>query len=602
MFQEFKEALEKLVWTEVPATDPPTLPDGTPWDGRPLFDANQCGPDTELFKQTFPDWEQIHHDYISHMSIFLTMPMLTKMLTATNAYGQLYISDWSNIDEAEELGAFLAIVIHMGIYIYPERRKYWQRGQKGDQWVQSVMSRKRFEQILKAWHVEDYSAYTQEEIKAFKEADPFWAVASFAEELSNNFEKYWQPYQDLAVDEQTIGWKGPHEARQYNSNKPEKRHLKIESLNDSFNGYQCRFYLYRGAREERPRGIPATAYPAWRLTGNEKYHNKGYCLYTDNWFGSFMQTHLMAQRGIETISTFKGGRIGVPGQFSKRKGTKLAKRNRGEGTTLRTVLLGKEVFFTNWMDRKPVNMIHTIPSFNDSCRRWVKKKVLCKVGRSDRRGFFQPGVFKNYNKGMGAVDTIDQRLEAYRSSVKTRSWQTKMLCHFLNLIVVNLFLWTKHLYRNCKCGNCLPHYHLTFREGLCDALVKPWGISQGKKEEQERPQRLTKKHWERHYSRLTGLHIPIETRLPEDQRTVGKKRRGDSTNTRNFIWKHCILCRTNTPVSCKQCKVYLCIKESANEWNCWEHFHTCRQLQDSEYIPSESGSDDSNWDNEVDSN
>lgn len=26
MFQEFKEALEKLVWTEIPATDPPTLP------------------------------------------------------------------------------------------------------------------------------------------------------------------------------------------------------------------------------------------------------------------------------------------------------------------------------------------------------------------------------------------------------------------------------------------------------------------------------------------------------------------------------------------------------------------------------------------------
>ena len=80
MFQEFKEALEKLVWTEVPATDPPTLPDGTPWDGRPLFDANQCGPDTELFKQTFPDWEQLHQDYISHMSIFLTMPMFTKIL------------------------------------------------------------------------------------------------------------------------------------------------------------------------------------------------------------------------------------------------------------------------------------------------------------------------------------------------------------------------------------------------------------------------------------------------------------------------------------------------------------------------------------------
>ena len=308
MLGDFKLVLEKLVWTEVPATDPPTLPDGTPWDGRPLFDSNTSGPEVQLFQETFPDWEQHHKDYIFHLSVFLTAPMCTKMLTATNAYGRLYVSKWSDLNGGDELGAFLGIVIiHMGLYIYPERRKYWQRGEKGDRWVQSIMSRERFEQILKAWHVEDYSAYTQEEIKAFKDLDPFWAVASFAEEMSNNFGKYWQPYQDLAVDEQTVGWKGPHEARQYNSNKPEKRHLKIQSLNDSLNGYQCGFYLYRGAREDRPRGIPATAYPAWRLTANEKYHNKGYCLYTDNWFGSFIQTHLMDRNDIN-IQSWKNGR------------------------------------------------------------------------------------------------------------------------------------------------------------------------------------------------------------------------------------------------------------------------------------------------------
>ena len=157
MLGDFKLVLEKLVWTEVPAMDPPTLPDGTPWDGRPLFDSNTSRPEVQLFQQTFPDWEQHHKDYIFHLSVFLTAPMCTKMLTATNAYGRLYVSKWSDLNGGEELGAFLGIVIHMGIYIYPERRKYWQRGEKGDRWVQSIMSRERFEQILKAWHVEDYS-------------------------------------------------------------------------------------------------------------------------------------------------------------------------------------------------------------------------------------------------------------------------------------------------------------------------------------------------------------------------------------------------------------------------------------------------------------
>jgi len=499
------------------------------------------------------------------------------------------------ITAVEELLAFLGIVIHMGIYIYPTRRKYWTRGNKGDRWVQGIMSRERFEQILKAWHVENYGAYTQAEIKALKAEDPFWAVAKFAEELSDNFEKYWQPYQNIAVDEQTVGWKGPHEARQYNASKPEKRHLKLLSLNDSYNGYQCKFYLYRGAREDRPRGLPATAYPAWRLTADPKYHHKGLCLYADNWFGSFIMSNILNERGIESITTFKGGRTGVPAQFSKKKNTqRLPKRNRGEGTTLRAVMAGKEIFFTNWMDKKPVNMLHTIPSFNSTCSRWVKKKqqVLCKVGRSERKGFFQPGVFRRYNEGMGAVDSQDQRLEAYRTSVKTRSWQTKMLCHFINQAVVNIFLWQKSLYRNCTCGNCLPDYHLTFREGLAEALTELWVQDRSNVEEERRPQRLTKKDWETTYSRLQGVHTPIERRPPVDQRTVGKKRKGRSTNTRNFIWNRCIICRMSTPVYCKNCKVYLCIKESARDWNCWEQFHTCNNLDDKDYIPSESGSDE----------
>jgi hypothetical protein len=48
----------------------------------------------------------------------------------------------------------------------------------------------------------------------------------------------------------------------------------------------------------------------------------------------------------------------------------------------------------------------------------------------------------------------------------------------------------------------------------------------------------------------------------------------------------------STPVYCKNCKVYLCIKESARDWNCWEQFHTCNNLDDKDYIPSESGSDE----------
>ena len=173
MLEDFNEMLEKLTWTEVPPSDPPTLPDGTPWDGRPQhYDINTAGgPNVTLFQTTVPDWVERYHDYLAHFALFVTPQMMIKMLTATNAYGELYIRGWKNITAVEELlVAFLGIVIYMGIYyIFPTRRKYWTRGNKGDRWVQGIMSReKRFEQILKAWHVENYGAYIQAEIKVFK--------------------------------------------------------------------------------------------------------------------------------------------------------------------------------------------------------------------------------------------------------------------------------------------------------------------------------------------------------------------------------------------------------------------------------------------------
>jgi hypothetical protein len=72
--------LENLVWTEVPPTDPPTLADGTEWDGRPqIFDINASGANIELFQSTIPDWKEKHNDYLTHFSMFITSQMMLKI-------------------------------------------------------------------------------------------------------------------------------------------------------------------------------------------------------------------------------------------------------------------------------------------------------------------------------------------------------------------------------------------------------------------------------------------------------------------------------------------------------------------------------------------
>ena len=105
----------------------------------------------------------------------------------------------------------------------------------------------RFEQILKAWHYENYMEYTAEEIKQLKALDPFWPIASLEKDLNARFGAMMKPGQFLDIDEQCIPWKGRHKCRCYNKSKPVKRHFKVLSLNNSAlcNGYQKQFYIYR---------------------------------------------------------------------------------------------------------------------------------------------------------------------------------------------------------------------------------------------------------------------------------------------------------------------------------------------------------------------
>ena len=63
------------------------------------------------------------------------------------------------------------------------------------------------------------------------------------------------------------------------------------------------------------------------------------------------------------------------------------------------------------------------------------------------------------------TDSGDQRLQVYRSEIKTKSWISRVLIHFLNLAIVNAYSW----YTKAFPGTDLSHYK--FREKLVDELV-----------------------------------------------------------------------------------------------------------------------------------
>ena len=86
-----------------------------------------------------------------------------------------------------EFKAFLACVLHLGVVQYPLRKHVWSPGPTGSSYLRSIMSRDRFDQILRCWRFLDYNAFTNDQINQMKIADPFWAVENYCEILHVQF-------------------------------------------------------------------------------------------------------------------------------------------------------------------------------------------------------------------------------------------------------------------------------------------------------------------------------------------------------------------------------------------------------------------------------
>lgn len=505
-----------------------------------------------------------------HLFLFWSRPLCQEMIASTNKYGFAFVKGWKELDGIEFL-AFLGIIIYLGCCSYPSRRAVWRVGIKGSAYIKRIMTRDRFNAIVMAWHFEDQTSFSKDELKVLKDKDPFWPVKRFVTELSNNYEALWTPSQHVDIDEQCVPWKGRHKCRVYNPHKPEKWHMKVFSLNDSANGYQCKFYLYEGKAENRPPEITATAFPAHQLLANDKYHNKGYILYTDNWFTSFQQLETCCQRGIDMVGTVKTNRAGIPDSFKRKKGQKQLKV-RGEFATKSCAVYGnKTAYFTCWVDKKPVHLLHTVPTMSGTCKRLVHEN-----GAWRRKIYTRPTIVSAYNNGMGGTDSGDQRMASYRTTLKTRKWIPRILSHCLNSSIVNLWIIYKNTYKD---EPLIPKTHLQFREMLVDQLFEETLERNILHPAEHRERKQSKTAWNQDISRRTDYHFVEMVKKPEEIRREGKKNAsGEHSNMRNYYRGHCMLCDKCVSTKCKSCGIYLCIINEGNNITCFEKFHTKLEL------------------------
>lgn len=223
-------------------------------------------------------------DPLACFHLFLSHEIYDELVTQTNLYADQQRAKRRDTTAfmpitKVELMAFVGINIAMGIISLPNLKDYWTVDPiLSHSWFGTVMSRNRFLQILRYFHITDNAS-------APNRLDPgynkLWKIQPLITALQSTCAELYSPHRQLSVDESIIGTKCRLSFIQYMKAKPTKWGVKVWICADSTNGYITSFDIYTGkdpANPLRPKGLGYDV--VMRLMKN--YFGKGYFVFTDN--------------------------------------------------------------------------------------------------------------------------------------------------------------------------------------------------------------------------------------------------------------------------------------------------------------------------------